>query len=250
MITCPSCGTETTGRFCPNCGHGASAASCPGCSLPSELGSKFCRHCGLPMSGAAATGERPDLIRRYAPWTLGGVFAVALTLLFLKQPGPGGATPSPNDQQPSRPAAGTPPDLSTMTPRERFNRLYTRIITAAQTGDQATVEQFTPMAIAAYGMLDKVDPDAHYHLAMIQLHIGDLAGAQAQADSLIKTDPNHLFGYVIDAAVARWNKDDAKRKAAYQGFLRRYDLEIKSTKPEYAEHSSMLAEVKKAADGK
>jgi hypothetical protein len=136
-----------------------------------------------------------------------------------------------------------------MSPRERFNRLYSRIISAAQTGDQATVERFTPMAIGAYGMLDKIDADARYHLAMIQLHIGDLAGAQAQADSLTKLEPNHLFGYVIDAAVARWNKNEPKRQAAYREFLSRYDAEMKSNKAEYTEHGSMLTEVLKAAKG-
>lgn len=135
-----------------------------------------------------------------------------------------------------------------MSPRERFNRLYQRVITAAQTGDQTTVERFTPMAVQAYAMLDQVDADARYHLAMLYLHVGNLAGAQALADTLQNKEPDHLFGYVIGAAVARWNKDDQARTALLRRFVVRYDAETKKGLPEYGEHQSMLAELKKAAD--
>ena len=47
-----------------------------------------------------------------------------------------------------------------MSPRERFNRLYNRIMTAAQSGDEATVSRFTPMALMAYAQLDTIDADA------------------------------------------------------------------------------------------
>jgi hypothetical protein len=134
-----------------------------------------------------------------------------------------------------------------MSPAQRFDRLYTRIITAAQSGDQATVTQFTPMAIAAFGMLDTVTVDARYHLAMLQLHVGDLAGAQAQADTIERSTPDHLFGYVVGAAVARWNKDDRARDGSWREFLKRYDAEIASRRPEYLEHQAMLEEVKRAA---
>ncbi len=135
-----------------------------------------------------------------------------------------------------------------MSPRERFNRLYQRVITAAQTGDQVTVDRFTPMAVQAYAMLDQVDADARYHLAMLHLHVGNLAGAQALADTLQKRAPNHLFGYVIGAAVARWHKDDKARAALLRRFVDRFDAETKKGLPEYTEHRSMLAELKETAD--
>jgi hypothetical protein len=142
---------------------------------------------------------------------------------------------------------GAPPDISKMTPRQRFDRLYQRVINAAQQGDQATVQQFTPMAVAAFGQLDQVDADARYHLAMLLLHVGDAAGAALQADSILRTQPDHLFGFVIRGAVARWTKSAADRDASYRDFLARYDRELKTKKPEYVEHEAMLAEVKKDA---
>jgi hypothetical protein len=50
-------------------------------------------------------------------------------------------------------AGGPPPDISSMSPRERFDRLYNRIMTAAENGDEETVTNFSPMALSAYTML-------------------------------------------------------------------------------------------------
>jgi len=254
---CPKCASPASGRFCTNCGAALGVAStdieCARCHHRSPSGTRFCPSCGSPLG---AVGPRPrSAAATWVPWILGGGMVVVLLLLLFRSSG----RPPASDAQPigaagpvdgaSPDPGGVPPDISNMSPRERFNRLYQRVITAAQQGDQATVQRFTPMALAAYGMLDKVDADARYHLAMIELHVGDLAAAQAQADSLQKLEPDHLFGYVIGAAVARFDKKDAERDAMYQKFLARYDKEIASKKPEYLEHQKMLEEVHGIATG-
>jgi hypothetical protein len=137
-------------------------------------------------------------------------------------------------------AGGTPPDLSTMTPRERFDRLYNRIMRASESGDQQTVTTFTPMALQAYEQLDSVDADARFHLATLKLHTGDVAGASAIADTLLRENPDHLFGYVIRGTVARWEKDDKGMAKAYADFLARYDKEIAANRVEYTDHKRML----------
>lgn len=215
-------------RICPACRHAA----------PRE--SRFCPACGAAASGVppAARGGLPQ----YLPWIFGAAASLTLVALLLR-PAPAPA-PAPGEAQEE---ATAPPDLSTMSPVERFDRLYQRVITAAQSGDQATVTRFTPMALAAFRMMDTVTVDNRYHLAMLQLHVGDLAGAQAQADTVARQNPSHLFGYVIGAAVARWNKNDGARDSAWRKFLERYDREIATRRPEYLEHQAMLEEVKKAA---
>ena len=247
-LKCSSCGAAVPGKFCPQCGTAAGAAAasrpCPGCGQGSPAGSQFCASCGTLLSGARAPSAG---ISRYIPWVLGGAVVVALAAALSRSAGTAPAAVVAEGQA-SAPA-GTPPDISNLTPRQRFDRLYTRIIEAAQKGDQATVEQFTPMALAAFGMLEKVDADARYHLAMLQLHVGDMVGAAAQADSIKKADPKHLFSFVVSGAVARWNKDEVERTKAYQGFLAQYDAEIKANRPEYQEHRAMLEEVHKAATG-
>jgi hypothetical protein len=240
---CPECGTLATGRFCFSCGAAVGEETCPSCHGSSRLGSRYCTVCGATMH----PGLR-DRLQQFAPWLIGGsMFAVLLVGIFRPL---GQAAPEPQGlgAPPQAASVPTPPDLSTMSPRERFNRLYQRVITAAQSGDQATVKQFTPMAVAAFGQLDRVDPDARYHLAMLELHVGDLTGADAQADSLRMLEPRHLFGYVIGAAVASWTKDDARRVTMDRAFLTRYDAEMATKKPEYLEHQAMLVEVKRQAD--
>ncbi len=212
---------------------------CPGCRRAVAHGNRYCPACGTALGGPPRAA-RGGLVK-FLPWAIVAGAALILVTLLLK-PGPV-ATPA---AQPERPAEALP-DLSAMSPAERFERLYKRIITAAQSGDQATVTQFTPMALAAFGMLDSVTVDARYHLAMLQLHVGDLASAQAQADSIKRQEPRHLFGYVIGAAVARWNNNDRARESEYREFLKRYDAEIATGRPEYLEHRAMLEEVKRTA---
>jgi len=186
---------------------------------------------------------------RYFPWIFAAAAGAVLLLLILR-PGPGpGSVPDDQAFPPSAPQEGAPPDLSAMSPAERFDRLYRRIISAAQTGDQATVTRFMPMAVSAFGMLDTVTVDARYHMAMLHLHVGDLAAAASQGDSVTRSNPEHLFGWVITAAVARWNKDDKARDAAYRKVLERYDAEMAKRRPEYLEHQSMLEELRRTATG-
>ncbi len=147
-------------------------------------------------------------------------------------------------------AAGeSPPDLSAMSPRERFNRLYNRVMRAAQAGDEATVSRFTPMALAAYEMLDSLDADARYHAALIRAHTGDVEAARALGDSILARTPGHLLGYVVLGTAARWRKDDKALQQAYRAFLAKYDAEMKAKRPEYSEHRFSIDEFRRAAQG-
>lgn len=129
-----------------------------------------------------------------------------------------------------------------MSPRERFDRLYNRVMQAAQAGDEATVGRFTPMALMAYSQLDSLDADARYHAALLEVHTGDVAGPTALADTILAQNPGHLFGYVIRGTVARWQKDDKALARAYAAFLEHYDAELKANRSEYADHKASIDE--------
>ncbi len=213
-------------------------------------GMRFCGVCGVPaQGGVGSTRDAPPSTQR---WYLAGaamvVVAVAFVLVLRSQGGPPPPAAVPGASPVAAPAPL--PDLSTMTPRERFDRLYERVMTASQTGDQATVTTFTPMALGAYAQLDTIDSDARYHVSMLQLHQGGVDIARAQADTILRTDPGHLLGYVVAAAVARWTQDESELTRIYRDFLSRYDREIASARPEYAEHAAMLADVKRTAEEK
>ena len=133
------------------------------------------------------------------------------------------------------------PDLSTMSPRERFDRLYNRVMTAAERGDTATVAQFGPMVMAAYRQLDSVDADARYHAAVLQLHVmGDTGAALRLADSILVNNPEHLFGFLIRGTAAQLVGNVPLLKRARADFLNAWDREMKAARPEYQDHQAML----------
>jgi hypothetical protein len=142
---------------------------------------------------------------------------------------------------------GAPPDISGLSPRQRFDRLYARVMQAAQTGDAQGAERFAPMALGAYAQLDTIDADARFHAALLQVHSGNTSAAAALADTILKQNPGHLFGYVIRGAVARFDKDDRALKQAQRDFLAHEAAELKANRPEYTEHRRSLDDFKKAA---
>ena len=172
---------------------------------------------------------------------------LALMLVLLVRESPGRPVSSDPQAGAAAEPSESPPDISNMSPRERFNRLYNRIMTAAQAGDEATVSRFTPMALMAYAQLDTIDADARYHAALLKVHTGELDAAKALADTILTQTPGHLFGYVIRGTVARFRKDDKSLTRAYRDFLQHYDQETKLNRPEYGEHQTSLSDFRRAA---
>lgn len=225
-------------------------ANCPSCGAPAS--GNFCRACGASLKpGASRPGER--LVWMAAGGAIVGV--LALVIFFLSRgasaaPPPAEAAAAGVEAPFAGTGGGTPPDISQMSPRERFDRLYNRIMKAAESGDQGTVSQFTPMALLAYQQLDTIDADARFHAALLKLHTEDVAGAKALGDTVLLKNPGHLFGYIILGTAARWAKDDAGLKRQYAAFLKHYDAEMKVDRPEYRDHARSLEDFKKAAEGK
>jgi hypothetical protein len=145
-------------------------------------------------------------------------------------------------------AGGRAPDIASMSPRERFDRLFNRIMQAAERGDSLQVAQFTPMALGAYEQLDTRDVDARYHAAVIHLQLGDLAPAQALADTILAESPGHLFGYVIRGTAARIAGNPAAQTRAEREFLAHYPAEMAKKRVEYLEHGPVLDEFKLEAE--
>jgi hypothetical protein len=211
------------------------AAACRECGADVPPGVRFCTSCGLAVRTAPAEADR-------TAWTVAGAALVALLgalLVLLVRSSP--SSPASTEMARAARGDGAPaPDISAMSPRERFDRLYNRVMSAAEAGDEATVTQFTPMALSAYAQLDTIDADARYHAALLEIHTGDVTGPAALADTILAGEPGHLFGYVIRGTVARWRRDDTGLARAYADFLAHYDSELAAGRPEYAEHRPAL----------
>src|SRR3989304_3700228 len=102
-------------------------------------------------------------------------------------------------------------DLSSMTPREQADRLFDRVMTASEGGNAGEVTFFGPMALQAYGMIGQLDADARFHVGLIEAALANDTGATAQADSLAKEFPRHLFVPLIRWEVANRRGDTGRR---------------------------------------
>ena len=129
------------------------------------------RRCLSGLRGSSPAWHLPGSLLQSSSWWLASHPAYRLP--------PAMATASASQN------GGPAPDISNMTPRERFNRLYNRVMQAAQSGDEATVSRFTPMALAAYAQLDTIDSDARYHAALLKVHTGNVAESRALADTIL-----------------------------------------------------------------
>jgi hypothetical protein len=84
-------------------------------------------------------------------------------------------------------------------------------------------------------------------VALIHLHAGDIQAARALADTIQREEAKHLFGFVLRAAIARFDNQPAAARSAYRDFLALADQELKANRPEYDAHRSMLENFRQTA---
>ena len=250
-MKCSHCGTESDGNYCPACGTSLRPGTCQECGAKLVPAARFCTRCGAAVGGAAVAGAARSVRGSTLPWYLaGGVLLLLIAILLvpaLVEDDSGTAQIPPAGTFPAAGApAGTPPPL-TGTPREQADRLFDRIMTAASAGETAAARQFTPMAIAAYGMAAPLDADGLYHLAAVHLVAGDPASARMTAEQILASDQNHLLGLAVAGQAAARAGDSAAARDYYTRLLAAYDTEVARGLPEYEAHSRSLPEFRSAA---
>jgi hypothetical protein len=246
---CPSCGTESIGKFCSNCGTPFAGAICGSCGAPLTPGAKFCHRCGTPAGTSAGEAGASDQrgFSSALPWSVAAIALVALIALIAGQR----FGRSSNDANPGAPqettaaapfaggnTGGRPPDLSTMTPAEAAVRLYDRVMSAHERGRADTVQLFAPMAIAAYQQLGNLDADGRYDLGRIAAVSGNEALARAQADTILARQPSHLLGLILAANAAHLRKDAAAERAYRDKLVAAAPTERAKQLPEYITHEN------------
>ena len=254
QLTCPACGAVASGSFCSSCGASLTARSCGACHAALSAQARFCHRCGQPVASASRPGARSER----TAWLIAAVLCLLLVGGIVYQVAGGApAAPVPDmantgadsrDRGPAQQFQGRAPDISAMTPRERFDRLFNRIMQAAERGDSLEVRRFTPMALGAYQQLDDRDLDARYHAAVLHLGIGDFAPAYALADTILGESPHHLFGFLIRGTAAGFQGDPAARARAERDFLANYRSEMAANRVEYLEHRPVIEEFKAEAE--
>ena len=258
-ITCPACGTVGSGRYCAECGAVLKGATCAACHATLAPGARFCHRCGTPVGAGVAAASTPIPApfagvlptparpRNALPWTLVGLAAVALVVILVAQRAAtsGGANAAAPAAGATAPFAGAPvggaPDISSMSPRERVDRLYDRIMRLAGEGKQDSVELFASMAIPAFEALGGLDDDARFDLGRVAEVSRNYDIAAAQADTILRGSPNHLLGLILAARVADARGDRARRDQLEKKLLASEASERQKALPEYTRHQDDIA---------
>ena len=244
-VSCPSCQhpESAAANFCSRCGGALRGPPCPGCDAPSEAGDRFCTQCGtvLRVQRAAFSASTNRVV--VAAGVLFGLVVVVVVVLRVGGGGVGGAAGGGQGSM-SAPAGGAPGsaiplgptssvDLGAMTPQEAANRLFMRVMTAVEAGNQEEAAQFLPMAIAAYDRILAFSLDDRFHLSLLHAAAGDGASALAVAEAGLAVRPTHLLCLAAAAEAAVLFGDQAQARAHYQTLVDVYDEELQADLAEY-----------------
>ena len=255
-VVCAACGTRGTGKFCSNCGASLEPGTCTSCGSALSPGARFCPNCGKSVSGPgpspASVNSQPAAASSL-PWIVAAIALVVLLAFlagsaFNRRRGssldaPQNALPQAGLDDRTAPSSGSPdqpvrgPDISQLSPQERADRLFNRVMVLNSEGKNDSVLFFAPMAIEAYRMLSPLNEDQRYDLGRIAEVAGALPLAKAQADSILAKSPSHLLGLILAARIATLD-NRASDKQTYEANLRRvYDSESAKKLPEYERHA-------------
>lgn len=258
-IVCFACATPGLGRFCANCGASLEGAVCAGCEVPLTPDARFCHRCGRPAGATLGLGTltaQPSVhrgsIASAVPWIVAAIALVALLAFFAGNTfnsKRGSSLDAPQNALPQaglddRGITGTQetegavrgPDISQLSPQERAERLFNRVMILNSQGKTDSVQFFAPMAISAYEMLAPITADHRYDMGRIAEVAGVLPLAKAQADTILQRNPSHLLGLILAARIATLTNDDSARKGFETRLLAAHRPETAKRLAEYERH--------------
>lgn len=228
---------------------GVKCASCNALLTPGAL---FCHRCGAGVGGrpavssaalgAHSAGGAPFGQRSILPWVVGGAALLALVIMVAAQQGASSAGNAPTTAMPLGAAppmgGGRAPDISSMSPRERADRLFDRVMSMSAQGKADSAAFFAQMAVGAYESVGPLDLDLRYDYGRMAEMAGDLPLAQAQADSILRENPDHLLGLILAARVAQAKSDEAAASRYLARVVRAEKTELAKSLDEYVRHKN------------
>lgn len=256
--SCPACGAAATGRFCAGCGAAVDGATCAACRAALTPGARYCHRCGTPAGAApAAVVHSGGAGSNALPWAVAGIALLALVALVAGQrfgasrAATSGAAPVVANAGAAAPFAGEgaarAPDISSLSPRERADRLFDRVVRLSEQGKLDSAQFFAPMALAAYQMVEPIDADVRYDMGRIGEITGVASLARAQADTILAAQPTHLLGLILAARSAREAGDERAARDFERRFLAARDAELAKNLVEYERHEADIATATAAA---
>ena len=176
------------------------------------------------------------------PWIVAAIALLAFIALIAGQRfGARPQAPAQSDASAPTLAQGRAPDISQLTPAQRAVMLHDRIMRYREAGKKDSVLMFAPMGIAAYEMLGNLDLDSRYDLGMIGDASENAALARAQADTILRQNPDHLLGLILAARAARLENRTADERKFYQRLIAAEAAERGKSLDEYVTHANDIA---------
>lgn len=233
---------------------------CISCSVRLHPNSVYCHSCGRKQSGGGLFQSRLVRVGAFGVVLLAILAGLVVLPLGNTTQEPLGSdlarlptdllppTPSTTPAAPAAPASTGNPgavDLASMSPREAADRLFNRVMRASEGGNQSEAAQFAPMALQAYQMVPVLDADAQFHIGLIKLATGDVAGVREQVERLSDYAPDHLLGYYL--AYRLEDEGSAAATEILQRFSAARDAELATGRPEYQAHGNSIETLTRAA---
>ena len=139
-------------------------------------------------------------------------------------------------------------DLSSMTPREAADRLFLRVMRAAAANDDVELQSFLPMALGAYTLVEGLDSQGRFRVALLQRIGGLEQEAFATLRAGLSEDPGHLLllGSALEIAVSLGQESEARQFATR--LVVDFDVERSRGLPEYEENQAVLENLRRRAE--
>lgn len=233
------------------------AKHCAQCGAALGERGKFCHRCGAPREGVAAgappaSGGASASPASLLPWAIAGISVLALVAFIAGQKFGGGApaaAPAASAPAASGATGARAVDIASMSPQERADRLFDRVMTLMSEGKSDSVQFFAPMAIMSFEALQPLDAHRRYDLGLLGVVTGDGGMARAQADTILASNPNHLLGLILAMRAAGLQNDAAARAKFAQRLSAALVSERAKGLPEYVDHGPDIDAAIREADG-
>ena len=211
---------------------------CSDCGTQFLPDARFCHNCGASIEGRAPIVEPPPVspILKWGVPVAGFIALIAVSLWRVDRSPPAESVAA----APVSTAGSAPPDISSMSPEERADRLFNRVMSLASNGKADSARFFAPMAMTAFEALAPLGAHGRYDLGLIALVAGDAAKAAAQSDTILKERPTHLLGLSLAARAAEARGDGAAARAFRDRLIAAEKSERAAGLQEYSDHDADL----------
>lgn len=218
----------------------ASPRFCSNCGTKLNTNARFCQNCGSPINGRASPPPQsaPSSKALALRWGVPALAVVALIVLSVFQFGSRGAGVDSGQRLPLGTGVMQAPDISAMSPEERADRLFNRVMRLSSEGKSDSAAFFGPMALGALEALRPLDAHRRYDVGIVALVTGDVASATAQGDTILAQQPNHLLGLALAARAADARGDAAAGRSFRRRLLAAEPAEKARNLPEYTAHAA------------